>query len=140
MDTKAASQVIARATGTGYAGTYVRFDGYHSHHLPLLLAAHQHGFTGDTDALAAYLIDEVPEGWSFTGTDLLDGAPDALRRHLAAAHDESGRPYPAHPTWPPLIYTERTASQLAGVMPSTRRVVSAYLPCPFACAGSPSAE
>ncbi|MCZ4515378.1 hypothetical protein O3Q52_46155 [Streptomyces sp. ActVer] len=104
--------VIARPTVTGYAGTYVHWDGYPSHHLPLLLTAHQHRFAGDTEALAAYLIEDAPEGWSSLGTDLLDQAPDALRDRLAAGRDRPGNRYPARPTVPPLIYTERTASRL----------------------------
>ncbi|WP_217550031.1 hypothetical protein [Streptomyces sp. GbtcB6] len=91
---------------------YVHWDGYPSHHLPLLLAAHQHRFVGDTEAMAAYLIDDAPQGWSRLGTDLLDGAPDALRERLAAGRDEPGTRYPARPTEPPLLYTERTASRL----------------------------
>ncbi|AZS89791.1 hypothetical protein ELQ87_09475 [Streptomyces griseoviridis] len=104
--------VIARPTATGYAGTYVHWDGYPSHHLPLLLTAHQHRFADDTEALAAYLIDDAPQGWSSLGTDLLDGAPDALRDRLAAGRDRPGKRYPARLTVPPLIYTERTASRL----------------------------
>lgn len=62
--------------------------------------------------MAAYLIDTAPEGWSSLGADLLDGAPDALRQHLAGGRGEPGRQYPAHSTLPPLVYTERTASGL----------------------------
>ncbi|MEU8784841.1 hypothetical protein [Streptomyces sp. NPDC048637] len=80
--------------------------------MPLQLAAHQHRFSGDAEALAAYLIDEAPEGWSYLGTDLLDGAPDALRQHLAGERDEPGSRYPAHRASPPLICTERTSSGL----------------------------
>ncbi|WP_327731464.1 hypothetical protein OG250_43285 [Streptomyces sp. NBC_00487] len=36
---------IARPTDTGYAGVYVHWDGYPSHHLPLLLGAHQYRST-----------------------------------------------------------------------------------------------
>ncbi|MCC0094693.1 hypothetical protein K7B10_07825 [Streptomyces flavotricini] len=57
---------------------YVHWDGYPSHHLPLLLAAHQHRFAGSLDAMTRHLIDDVPVGWSALGTDLLDGAPDEL--------------------------------------------------------------
>ncbi|WUX19773.1 hypothetical protein OG207_06940 [Streptomyces sp. NBC_01439] len=57
---------------------YVHWDGYPSHHLPLLLAAHQYRFAGGLDAMARHLIDDVPVGWSALGTDLLDGAPDEL--------------------------------------------------------------
>ncbi|SBT93383.1 hypothetical protein GA0115233_106261 [Streptomyces sp. DI166] len=63
--------------------------------------------------MTAYLIDEAPEGWSILGTDLLEGAPDALREHLAGGRNEPGRRYPAHPTLPPFTWTERTASQLS---------------------------
>ncbi|OEV22047.1 hypothetical protein AN221_03745 [Streptomyces nanshensis] len=80
--------------------------------MPLLLSAHQNRFAGDTDALAAYLIDSAPEGWSYLGTELLDGAPEALRQHLVGGHDEPGKRYPARANEPPLIYTERTASRL----------------------------
>lgn len=78
-----------------------------------MLAAHQHRFAGDTEALAACLIDDAPEGWSFLGTDLLDGTPDALREHLASGRDAPGKCYPARPSEPPLIFTERTVLPLA---------------------------
>lgn len=90
----------------------MHFDGYPSHHLPLLLTAHQYRFAGDTEAMARYLIDDAPEGWSYLGTDLLDQAPDVLRDHLAAGRDDPGKRYPAHSPDAPLIYTERTASRL----------------------------
>ncbi|WP_240678038.1 hypothetical protein [Streptomyces griseoviridis] len=77
--------VIARPTATGYAGMYVHFDGYPSHHLPLLLATYQHRFAGDVEAMARHLIDEVHHGWEELGTDLLDGAPAGLRRSLTGA-------------------------------------------------------
>ncbi|MFD7017512.1 hypothetical protein [Streptomyces sp. NPDC059928] len=104
--------VIARPTDTGYAGTYVHWDGYPSHHLPLLLAAHQYTFGSDTEALARYLIDDAPEGWSFLGTDLLVNAPGLLRDTLPRGHHEPGRRYPEHSPGEHLVITERTASRL----------------------------
>lgn len=74
---------IARPTETGFTGIYVHWDGYPSHQLPLLLAAYQHRFAGDIDALCKHLIDDVAVGWSVLGTDLLDGTPPALRTELA---------------------------------------------------------
>ncbi|AJT62517.3 hypothetical protein T261_0828 [Streptomyces lydicus] len=62
--------------------------------------------------MAAYLIDDAPEGWSYLGTDLLDRAPDVLRDHLARGRDDPGKRYPPHAPEAPLIYTERTASRL----------------------------
>ncbi|PIM71825.1 hypothetical protein CTU88_14225 [Streptomyces sp. JV178] len=78
---------MARLTATGYSGVYVHWDGYPSGRLPLLLAAHQHRFVGDVEAMAQHLIDNVPVGWSCLGTDLLDGAPEALRTHLTGGRD-----------------------------------------------------
>ncbi|MCZ4101812.1 hypothetical protein [Streptomyces sp. H39-C1] len=49
-----------------------------SHHLPLLLAAYQHKFGRDLQAMVRHLIDDVAVGWDELGTDLLDGAPPAL--------------------------------------------------------------
>ncbi|WP_370666696.1 hypothetical protein, partial [Streptomyces sp. IBSBF 2507] len=49
-----------------------------SHHLPLLLAAYQHKFGRDVEAMSRHLIDDVAVGWDELGTDLLDGAPPAL--------------------------------------------------------------
>ncbi|MEK8146223.1 hypothetical protein NKH18_48305 [Streptomyces sp. M10(2022)] len=72
-------------TSTGYAGMYVHFDGYPDSKLPLLLAAFRYRFAGDLEAMARHLIDEVHIGWEELGTDLLDGAPDALRRSLTGA-------------------------------------------------------
>jgi hypothetical protein len=78
----ATRSVIAHPTDAGYAGRYCHWDGYPSHQLPLLLAAYQHRFANDLDALAHHLIDEAPGGWSVLGTDLLDGAPPTLRTEL----------------------------------------------------------
>lgn len=57
---------------------------------PLLLAAHQHRFAGDTDALAAHLIDSPAVGWNSLGEDLLDGAPDEVRQHVVGPHGGPG--------------------------------------------------
>lgn len=73
---------IARPTPSGFSGIYVDWDGYPTNHLRLLLTAHQYQFARDTEAMARFLIDEVPVGWSGLGTDLLDGAPDSLRAEL----------------------------------------------------------
>ncbi|MFF3460313.1 hypothetical protein ACFYXH_39725 [Streptomyces sp. NPDC002730] len=72
---------------------YVHFDGYPSGRLPLLLAAYQHRFAGDIEAMARHLIDEVDYGWSGLGTDLLDGAPDDLRQELTGGTEFSRRKY-----------------------------------------------
>lgn len=70
---------------------YVHWDGYPSHHLPLLLGAHQYRFAGDLDALCRHLIDEAPEGWSQLGTDLLDGAPEPVRAELVGGDEHPSR-------------------------------------------------
>ncbi|GAU70744.1 hypothetical protein SSP35_22_00470 [Streptomyces sp. NBRC 110611] len=80
--------------------------------MPLLLAAHRYRFAGDTEAMARYLIDDAPEGWSYLGTELLVGAPDVLRDRLARGRDDPGRRYPPRAPGSPLLYTERTASRL----------------------------
>lgn len=49
-----------------------------SHHLPLLLAAYQHRFGRDLEAMSRHLIDDVAVGWDELGTDLLDGVPSPL--------------------------------------------------------------
>lgn len=70
---------IARPTlGTGYSGIHVQLDGIPSHHLPLLLAAYQHKFGRNVEAMSRHLIDDVAVGWDELGTDLLDEAPHAL--------------------------------------------------------------
>ncbi|MEJ8638998.1 hypothetical protein [Streptomyces sp. MS2.AVA.5] len=66
------------ADGTGYSGIHVQLDGVPSHHLPLLLAAYQHKFGRDVEAMSHHLIDDVAVGWDELGTDLLDDAPPAL--------------------------------------------------------------
>ncbi|WP_435218717.1 hypothetical protein [Streptomyces sp. bgisy034] len=83
--------VIARPTADGYAGMYVHFDGYPDNKLPLLLAAYQHRFAGDLEAMARHLIDDVEHGWDELGTDLLDGAPAALRRSLTGGDEYPSR-------------------------------------------------
>ncbi|WP_433919822.1 hypothetical protein OIE50_38955 [Streptomyces canus] len=83
--------VIARPTADGYAGMYVHFDGYPGSKLPLLLAAYQHRFAGDVEAMARHLIDEVHHGWEELGTDLLDGAPAGLRRSLTGGEEYPSR-------------------------------------------------
>ncbi|MEU5898679.1 hypothetical protein [Streptomyces venezuelae] len=87
-------------------------DGYPSHHLPLLLAAHQYTFGKDTEALTRYLIDDAPEGWSSLGTDLLVHAPGFLRDTLPRGHHEPGRRYPERSPGERLVFTEQTASRL----------------------------
>ncbi|MEU5898678.1 hypothetical protein [Streptomyces venezuelae] len=70
---------------------YVHFDGYPDSKLPLLLAAYQHRFAGDLEAMARHLIDDVEHGWDELGTDLLDGAPKALRRSLTGGDEWPSR-------------------------------------------------
>ncbi|MFE1836488.1 hypothetical protein [Streptomyces sviceus] len=70
---------------------YVHFDGYPDSKLPLLLAAYQHRFAGDLEAMALHLIDDVVHGWVELGTDLLDGAPAALRRTLTRGDEYPSR-------------------------------------------------
>ncbi|MFE7272456.1 hypothetical protein [Streptomyces sp. NPDC057623] len=70
---------------------YVHFDGYPDSKLPLLLAAYQHRFAGDLEAMARHLIDDVEHGWDELGTDLLDGAPTALRRSLTGGDEYPSR-------------------------------------------------
>ncbi|MGI5457539.1 hypothetical protein ACQEWB_31105 [Streptomyces sp. CA-249302] len=83
--------VIARPTADGYAGMYVHFDGYPDNKLPLLLAAYQHRFAGDLEAMARHLIDDVEHGWDELGTDLLEGAPATLRRSLTGGDEYPSR-------------------------------------------------
>ncbi|MEI5100914.1 hypothetical protein RB200_23230 [Streptomyces sp. PmtG] len=73
---------IARPTETGYTGIYVHQDGYPSSRLPLLLAACQHRFAHDVEAVSVHLIDQVTIAWDELGTDLLDGAPKSLLKQL----------------------------------------------------------
>ncbi|MEU2874098.1 hypothetical protein ABZ769_33700 [Streptomyces olivoreticuli] len=80
--TLATRSFIARPTETGFTGIYVHRDGYPSHRLPLLLAAYQHRFAGDVEAMSQHLVANVAVGWSELGTDLLDGTPEALRNEL----------------------------------------------------------
>ncbi|MFD7862174.1 hypothetical protein [Streptomyces sp. NPDC059783] len=70
---------------------HVHFDGTPGNKLPLLLAAFQYRFAGDVEAMARHLIDDVPHGWDELGTDLLDGAPAALRRSLTGGEDFPSR-------------------------------------------------
>ncbi|MEU9369559.1 hypothetical protein AB0D71_33770 [Streptomyces avermitilis] len=76
---------------------YVHFDGYPASKLPLLLAAYQYRFAGHVEAITRHLIDEVHHGWEELGTDLLDGAPAALRRSLTG-----GRGVPQPPANQPV--------------------------------------
>ncbi|MEU7205608.1 hypothetical protein [Streptomyces sp. NPDC045470] len=69
---------IARPTQTGYDGIYVHLDGQPSEKLPLLLAAFQHRFGRNAEAMARHFVDGVAVGWDELGTDLLDGAPPEL--------------------------------------------------------------
>ncbi|MCY0928216.1 hypothetical protein OTB20_18845 [Streptomyces sp. H27-H1] len=64
----------------------MHWDGYPSNHLPLLLAAYQHRFAGDAEALAAHLIDSPAVGWNSLGDDLLDGTPEDIRQNLVGQH------------------------------------------------------
>ncbi|MFJ7278308.1 hypothetical protein [Kitasatospora sp. NPDC098663] len=78
----ATRSVIARPTGAGFTGIYCHLDGYPSHMLPLLLAAQQHRFDGDVEALSHHLIDTPALEWKELGSDLLDGAPRRIRTAL----------------------------------------------------------
>lgn len=69
---------IARPTRNGYAGIYVHFDGGPSSKLPLLLAAFQHRFRQDLEAMTRHLVDDVAIGWEELGSDLLHGAPPEI--------------------------------------------------------------
>jgi hypothetical protein len=70
---------------------YVHFDAAPDSKLPLLLAAYLHQFAGDLEAVARHLIDDVHHGWDELGTDLLDGAPPALRRSLTGGDEYPSR-------------------------------------------------
>ncbi|MGW1194507.1 hypothetical protein ACWD4B_01410 [Streptomyces sp. NPDC002536] len=72
---------------------YVHFDGYPSGRLPLLLAAYQHRFAKDVEAMSQHLVDDVDYGWSELGTDLLDGAPTDLRQALTGGSEFPSRKY-----------------------------------------------
>ncbi len=74
--------VIARPSETGYTGIYVHHDGYPSGRLPLLLAAYQHRFARDVEAMSIHLIDQVNIAWDELGNDLLDGTPMSLLKQL----------------------------------------------------------
>ncbi|WP_234332302.1 hypothetical protein [Streptomyces sp. NRRL F-5650] len=106
--------VIARPVGTGFCGVYVHHDGYPSGRLPLLLAAYQHRFAGDIDALTEYLIDRVPIGWSSLGADLLAGVPASLRAELTSPRMLPGRQYDEArtPDAPPVRVTDAVAGGL----------------------------
>lgn len=84
-DPLATRSVIARPTATGFHGVYVHWDGYPSHQLPLLLAAHQFRFKGDTSAMAQHLIDAPAISWDYLGADLLGDAPDNVLEQLGHA-------------------------------------------------------
>ena len=106
--------VIARPVGTGFCGVYVHHDGYPSGRLPLLLAAYQHRFAGDIDALTEYLIDRVPIGWSSLGADLLAGVPASLRAELTSPRTLPGRQYDEArtPDAPPVRVTDAVTGGL----------------------------
>ncbi|MEV7731668.1 hypothetical protein AB0O75_06050 [Streptomyces sp. NPDC088921] len=70
---------------------YVHFDGYPDSKHPLLLAAYQHRFAGDVEAMARHLIDKVHHGWEELGTDLLDRAPAGLPRSLTGGEEYPSR-------------------------------------------------
>ncbi|MEV7888454.1 hypothetical protein ACWD3I_29695 [Streptomyces sp. NPDC002817] len=70
---------------------YVHFDGYPDSKLPLLLAAYQHRFAGDLEAMARHLIDEIHHGWDELGTDLLDGTPAPVRLSLTGGQEYPSR-------------------------------------------------
>ncbi|GAU70745.1 hypothetical protein SSP35_22_00480 [Streptomyces sp. NBRC 110611] len=72
---------------------YVHFDGNPGSKLRLLLAAYQYRFAGDVEAMARYLVDEVHHGWEELGTDLLDGAPAALRTSLTGGMEFPSRQF-----------------------------------------------
>ncbi|CCK32037.1 hypothetical protein BN159_7658 [Streptomyces davaonensis JCM 4913] len=55
------------------------------------MAAYQHRFAGDLEAMARHLIDDVEHSWDELGTDLLDGAPPALRRSLTGGDEYPSR-------------------------------------------------
>ncbi|AKH83926.1 hypothetical protein AA958_18945 [Streptomyces sp. CNQ-509] len=85
---------IARPTDTGYAGVYVHYDGYPSARLPLLLTSCRYRFHGDVEALAGYLIDDLPDsayGWVELGAGLLRGAPEELRHALTGGVEYPSR-------------------------------------------------
>ncbi|MFP8959206.1 hypothetical protein ACLIYP_01345 [Streptomyces nanhaiensis] len=44
----------------------------------MLLAAYQHRFGQDVEAMARHLVDDVAVGWEELGTDLLDSAPPEI--------------------------------------------------------------
>ncbi|MGQ4417050.1 hypothetical protein ACN6LA_003090 [Streptomyces sp. SAS_269] len=79
------------ADGTGYSGIHVQLDGVPSHRLPLLLAAYQHKFGRDVEAMSRHLIDDVAVGWDELGTDLLDRAPLSLVAALTGGEHWSSR-------------------------------------------------
>ncbi|MFF7050108.1 hypothetical protein ACFY94_17285 [Streptomyces griseorubiginosus] len=85
------SSFIARPTADGYNGIVVHYDGQPSQKLPLLLAAFQHRFGRDVDAMTRHLIDGVAIGWDQLGTDLLDGAPPAIITALTGGAQWSSR-------------------------------------------------
>ncbi|MFD9069119.1 hypothetical protein [Streptomyces lasiicapitis] len=70
---------------------FVLFDGSPDSKLPLLLTAYHYRFNRNLEAMARHLIDEVEIGWEELGTDLLDGAPAALRRSLTGGEEYPSR-------------------------------------------------
>ncbi|MYT41873.1 hypothetical protein GTY89_05835 [Streptomyces sp. SID5471] len=82
---------IARPTQTGYDGIYVHLDGTPSEKLPMLLAAFQHKFGRDVEAMAQHLVDGVTVGWDELGTDLFYGAPHEIVSALTGGQQWASR-------------------------------------------------
>lgn len=56
--------VIAEPWGDGFRGRYCHWDGYPSGVGHSLFRAHSERFSGDTDAMVAYLVTDEAVGWS----------------------------------------------------------------------------
>ena len=61
--------IIARATPDGWEGRYVHGGGHRSFRIPLLLDLYHRAYRHDLQAMAAFLIDDHPAGWSQLGAD-----------------------------------------------------------------------
>ncbi|MGW2917760.1 hypothetical protein ACWDBF_07830 [Streptomyces angustmyceticus] len=70
---------------------HIHFDGNPNSKLPLLLSAYQYRFNRDLEAMSRHLIDDVHIGWEELGTDLLDGAPTAVRNALTGGAEFPSR-------------------------------------------------